>query len=105
MSLNKRSNLRKKCVHAGVAVCGLCGGGCLGSKCYEHTTLPTYACRAGPFSCQLASAKLEKKRASFKQRRMCPGAAVCGLCGGGCLSSKCYEHTTLPHLCLPSRPL
>ena len=80
----------------GAAVCGLCGGGCLGSKCYEHTTLPTYACRAGPFSCQLASAKLEKKRASFKQRRVRPGAAVCGLCGGGCLGSKCYEHTTLP---------
>ena len=54
------------------------------------------ACRAGPFSCQLASAKLEKKKASFKQRRVRPGAAVCGLCGGGCLGSKCYEHTTLP---------
>ena len=29
--------------------------------CYEHATLSTFACRAGPFSCWLTLAKLEKK--------------------------------------------
>ncbi len=33
---------------------------------YEHATLSTFACRAGPFSCRLTLAKLEKKITHLK---------------------------------------
>ena len=73
--------------------------------CYQHTTLSTFACRAGPFSCRLTLAKSEKKSAPFKQRRAHTYAAVRGLCG--CSGGLCV---VLPachpvHFCLPSRPL
>ena len=95
---------RDACIHT--QLCVACAGVlAVYVWCYQHTTLSTFACRAGPFSCRLALAKSEKKSASFKQRRVHTYAAVRGLCG--CSGGLCV---VLPahypvHFCLPSRPL
>ena len=48
--------------HAHTGLCVACAGvPAVYAGRYQHTTLSTFACRAGPFSCRLTLAKLEKK--------------------------------------------
>ena len=56
----KTHSSRGACVHT--QLCVACAGvPVVYAWCYQHATLSTFACRAGPFSCRLTLAKLEKK--------------------------------------------
>ena len=63
---------------------------------YEHATLSTFACRAGPFSCRLTLAKLEQNISLIQTEGMCVHTRPCVACAGvPVVYAWRYEHATL----------